>query len=802
MSHVMLTVFVVAELTESTERTVRRWFYAGKIEGERQSRGKNAKAILIDVDSLPPAARAKYYEQNSSLALAVAGDSRAPGQGEVDAALDGDLQSTILSSTRYVAAADRVRERADRRMEAVESFGTAVTSQIHKRIGEAERLWLRRFRLEHPGFAVSLSSVKRWTAAYRERGLDGVVDCHSGVGRKLSIPAEVQDEFRAVYLQPTRPTVAICHKLLRKIAIVRGWGMLPGYGCFKRLAASIPKTTKLFYRHPTKTQSAIRPHVLRSYEGDQAMRVIQSDHHQIDVAVSCGDPACGAGHYPWLTIWIDVRSRMVLGADLFIEPPNSRHILDLLYRVYIQYGLSEYVFVDNGMDYRKAFGAWGTKHFSPGRVEAKFHRVAGWDETQLGRVFAPLGVKAIFANAYNAQSKIVERFFRTLKDALYTAFPSYRGGLGQRSERAEWLRRHPEELPELGAFAEVLECTVAEYNEEPHRGEGMRGDSPRQVFEDTRIPERRPDAKALAIAFWEQSIATVQKTGIRFRHNWYRIESVQVQHKYLGKQIVIRFHPSRLEQLVVSDGAGMFLALATMRGYATNNSADVATKQAIAESRADWREVKRLVRQENPAGAKRLDQQHLEIEEYYRRRIAQAAAVPQIAAAGGASGGVVQMLPYESQMARQVESAIARSSNPSGLTPEQLASIADCSPDDHSAEDEYLERMERKFGPNLRPMGVKEEPREEEEPIPDNPFAIAAQREISRAAFERNTRLRKGLCLTCGAAAAPRGRYCLAHRTEREERRGEGLCMTCGEERAQGRDGYCSQHLSDRLEDF
>jgi hypothetical protein len=129
---------------------------------------------------------------------------------------------------------------------------------------------------------------------------------------------------------------------------------------------------------------------------------------------------------------------------------------------------------DIGPDYKKAAG-WGVRHRAWGKARKEFLALADWTEERLLNRFAPVGAEVMFATPYNAQAKLLERTFKTWIGQFHRSFESYRGELGQRSERAEYLRKHPHELPTLGELVLDLDRQIAEYNATPHRGRGMKG---------------------------------------------------------------------------------------------------------------------------------------------------------------------------------------------------------------------------------------------------------------------------------------------------------------------------------------
>jgi hypothetical protein len=744
---VWLTVAEVARLLpgEPTPRHVRS--LAARAErGEipwtvrRKLKGRNSRAIEIALDeSLSPEARAQHY----SLVTAS------------QPALDGTTAKPAPARRSFAQATENQRERATWRLAVVVAFERWLESWgKRKGLTLATRRWVSAYCAQHKELGtVSVTSLKRWLQEWKAAGrsIDALVDGNDGsaVRGRTSIPQQIVQEFEALYLRATKPKISTCYKQLKKVAKARGW-KLPSYDSFRRhVENNILPSVAAYYREPEKRRENIRPFLQRDFDDPdfRAMQIIQSDHHQIDVAVACGDPFCSVGHYPWITVWIDVRSRKVLAVEVYVEYPNSRRILGLLHRVIVENGVPEFVYVDNGMDFVKAVGHWSLKHFDVGRRQAKIVDVAGWTPDLVERIAGPFGMEAIFSNEGNPQSKLIERWFNTLKDWLYTLYDSYRGALGERSDRAEYLRQHPDELPKLTEFAVAARRAIDEYNVSPHRGEGMNGSSPAEVFEATRPqPRREADPAALSLAFWTEKVgAKVQQQGIKFRHTWYALPPEQ-QVEYFGRKVNFRHDASAPQMIAVYDAAGRYLCVATARSKAPQRRGPELAS-SIEELQHEWKTIQALIRARNPEAAKRLAAIDAGIESYYTLLERTEAEAQPAAAAGGASAAPVVTVVdgHLSQLARQVAAARASLGDVSGLSDVQLAVAA--AAEDHT--EEFLAGMDR---PRQAPVDDELE----------DPVVFAAERARLVAARELTRKRVEGECLDCQAKASI-GEYCMDH---------------------------------------
>jgi hypothetical protein len=657
-----LSVEAAALLLGYSEGNVRRLARLGKYESRRVTSGKNALALEIRLTSLGPAAVARWIAEHPEAGQPEAGESQ---QQEADCR---------KPASSWSDAPQPVRDRAVLRLEAVlswrEAEARARTFSPPGPIAQAREAWLAEFARRHPRMKVSLASVRRWDAAYRSHGRDGLLDGNDGSARagRLTIAPHHLDEFRAEYLQPSRPTIAGSYTRVKQAATARG-EEIASYHAFRRHVETIPQRVLAAFRE--EADSSIRPYVIREYDSLPAYHTLQSDHHQIDVAVHCGDPLCNVGHYPWWTVWVDVRSRRILASELYVGNPNSRRVLSPLKRCFLAEGPCVRLYLDNGLDYKKAAG-WGVRHRAWGKARKEFLALADWTEERLLNRFAPVGAEVMFATPYNAQAKLLERTFKTWIGQFHRSFESYRGELGQRSERAEYLRKHPHELPTLGELVLDLDRQIAEYNATPHRGRGMKGRCPDEVFNAHRAPRRDVDPMALALVFYDVIDRTVRREGVQFKppgsaweSQFFKLDDDKVSADWFGRKVLVWYDEDDLSELVVTDLERRFLSLARPRELASNFTSDEHTVDAIKAKNREWAAIKRLIAAENPAAGRHLESVASSVEDYHQLREAQQQR--QVAAAGGASSGVVHLLPHESKLSRQVEEARTRVRSESGV---------------------------------------------------------------------------------------------------------------------------------------
>jgi hypothetical protein len=701
----------VAPLMGVSPRHVRRLAKNGKLVSRREPRGRNANAVSISETSLPPAARAKLLGgQASELAPVV--------QLEADQA-----------GRSYSDAPASVRQRAELRLEAVHGLAQAIPSRGEQRISDVERAFVATFHREHPAMKISVKSLRRWSEAFRAGGIDALVDGNDGSARRghFNIPPDAQRHFFTTYLDATRNlTVKAAILETRAEGLKRGWKLPRRDDPFYRYARSIDSLAKALRKTSVDSPETVLDSVLRGQE--QPYRTLQSDHHIVDVFVSCegavcGEGRCQAGHRPWWTPMMDVGSRKIISYQISLDVPNSTRILDAFRLAVEREGLPERFYVDNGKDFRKATG------------KAKY-KLSPDEQTFLDNRFRALGVSVTWAKPYNAQAKAIERLFKTFVDQHWRSFESYVGALGERSEHADHLYRHPELLPTFAQFCAELALRVELYNSTPHRGVGMSGRTPAEAFAQQRIARRDPDPAAFALVFWQCETRVLDRHGLRVAGRLYRLEDPDgsVASRYYKQQVRILIDPQDLSRAIVCSIDERFLCPAVERELATHDFGDAVTQREHERVQRHNKTLRRRANAGDDVARRQL--------EMLKRPPARLAALrmlvaerrgneAQIATATGTEAASTVVVPSFSRIARDV--AAAFESRPS-LSPAEHALAASVP----AISDEQLDRLldaERGYTPAPRHLRAVEE-------------EIDVAAELARVA-----RLRKekdGLCLVDG----------------------------------------------------
>jgi len=270
----------------------------------------------------------------------------------------------------------------------------------------------------------------------------------------------------------------------------------------------------------------------RRFEADHLKKIVRNyeeiwsnfqwcgDHHIFDVFVKLPD---GKGGWtfkrPWLTAWMDMASRSIMGWVISFNP-NSRCIaMALAHGIkdkndpnFPQHGLPSSVYIDNGKDYRakylngeeikigkidypdiiEKYAALGIEPFyidleyDPDQdawVKKRGKKNITIKGIRVGGVYARLSISQHYARAYHPWAKPIERMFRNVVQGFSRHLPGWCGsGHDQRPEKLNFELKRGTVLT-LDEFCDAWYGWVTnKYHKQKHTGHGMNGMSPDQAF--------------------------------------------------------------------------------------------------------------------------------------------------------------------------------------------------------------------------------------------------------------------------------------------------------------------------------
>ncbi|MFA6759179.1 MAG: transposase family protein [Bacteroidales bacterium] len=327
-----------------------------------------------------------------------------------------------------------------------------------------------------------------------------------------------------------------------------------------------------------------------------------ADGHKL--AFDIVDPKSGKPKRMTLILFFDWASRYPVGASI-ANTEDSEHILLALRNGIMNWGARpRFVYLDNG----RAFKA------------KLFHEK--WEEHDLEKelcgIFPRLDIQAVFAQAYNARAKVVERFFKTFQEDFERFMDTFRGaGIEDKPahlmRNEKWIKNLKDRKPlELEESKILISAYFQEfYGKTPHLG--LNGHQPFEVFKTSEIPEdRKIDFKELNFLMLKIQSRVVGKEGIRLNNALFWHEKIV---PFIGQEVRLRYDIMDMRSILVYDLKDNLVCQAVLRGV-THPFVKLAENQELAE-----KELKNQIKQQ-----KRLEKDIKEKSALIRKQVEESVA--------------------------------------------------------------------------------------------------------------------------------------------------------------------------------
>ena len=482
------------------------------------------------------------------------------------------------------------RDEAIRRRGLIESCERYCAAAVRNGTGRVEAL--ERFCFENQ---IPRQTMYTWMAAWRSRGLGGLIDKRGGQSFGEIISPEAWSEFLSMYLTEQRLSIKTCWNNILYLAKreKKNW-TVPSLRTLQRYVSDkVPEPVLVLHREGMAAYEAkCCPHTIIDQDSVEPGSVWVGDHHQFD----CWVRHRGTWVRPWITAWEDYRSRTMVGWHVSASP-NSTTILQAMRRGIERYGAPQSVKIDNGKDYDSRLFTGQTKQQRKGRI------LSDEDQTTIAGIYAMMGITVSFAIPYHPQSKKIERWFDTLDCQFTKTVATYCGKDTHRrpEDLADYLKtdKAMAEAFTLETFAAAVERYIDIYNRSAHSGDGMDGDCPLEVLRQrTSIRQVDRDTLDLLMQVWSGEL-TVGKNGIKLMGMWYGQYNAELM-RYFGKPVRAAYNPDDLRTVAVYD-ANSF-RLITVAEQAKLVQYGKVGEEAVREAMANKSRAVRIVKQARPAG--------------------------------------------------------------------------------------------------------------------------------------------------------------------------------------------------------
>lgn len=452
-----LTVKEVAELKGCSERYIQRIVQNGKLEAIQElNPDNNCMQYKIPVSALPEEIQLRYYNS-------IRKSEAAPPQIKESPQTKKQHKNTVKRSFEEYSQAER--DEITRWVTILEEW-QALRSQ-YKRKTEFDPMYCSKIKIEQPDISISKDILYRKYAAYKADDLDGLLDNRGGWNRgKSSIDSRVWRAFLWYYLDDREPTIAECYRN------VLDWteefypdllSTMPTLRTFRRhIESDIELYVKTYKRKGEKALlDRCAPYTERLYDNMNANDNWVADNHTLDVISFDGSTT----HRLYLTAFLDVKSGVITGFNI-TENPSSQSTLIALRMGIKRFGIPKTVYLDNGSEFTATDVAGRGYHT---KKKSK-------DEPLPPNVFKRLGISVQFAQVCNADAKIVERTFRTLKEQFSRAMRTFCGGkITERPESLKRIIKDGKQVPTDSIVREQLSAWIdGDYNIQPYCGREQR----------------------------------------------------------------------------------------------------------------------------------------------------------------------------------------------------------------------------------------------------------------------------------------------------------------------------------------
>ncbi len=489
-----------ARLIGLSVRTVRHNCTAGKYPGAI----KGADGWVIPLYSLPASVQLRDHLEEHRPAQIDAPVAVLPVVANKPPEIDAD--ALFLA---YRRAPLKSKARADKLAAAVADFEDLRTAGASKGNAASQiksvyqvdnaTLWRARNQIEgHPR--------ELWEALLLPR--------YKGRTKEAELTPDAWAWIKSHYLNTSETPACVVIKEAKKEGRGKGW-VFPCDKTIIRKINVLPATITLQGRKGREALDATFPAAERDFTSYGLHDTWVSDGRRIDVFCRWPD---GTINRPFIVAWCDMRTRLILGTRGGVNPSANLTLASFHAAVSNINITPQKALLDNGREYaaKSVTGGQKTRY----RFQIK-------EDDPIGAL-TRMGVKVDWSRPYRGQEKPIESFWKYIANHL-DKLPIFQGaycGKDTVSMPEDFDRNKAIPIEVYAAkMAEILE----EFNREhEHRGQGMNGKTPAQLYNELMQGEPyrewpRPSAEHMRLLCLEQRMLTINNNdaSIRFKFPLY-----------------------------------------------------------------------------------------------------------------------------------------------------------------------------------------------------------------------------------------------------------------------------------------
>lgn len=265
----------------------------------------------------------------------------------------------------------------------------------------------------------------------------------------------------------SKPALAPIYRRAVELGRAKGW-QIPSLDTVQARIDALPEWERVLLREGTEAMSRLYPAQRRDYTTLRLHEMWCSDGRKADVFCRWED---GEISRPIIVGWIELRSRVCCGYE--VGKTESADLIRLAFKRAAETtkALPDAALMDNGRGF--------ASKLLTGRVPNRY-RFKVKEEDILG-ILPSMGVEVCWATPGHGQAKPIESWWKTLAE------------MEKRSEfQGAYCGNRPDAKPEdfdaskavpIELYKRILAEEIAAYHARSHRGSGMDGKSPHQVYE-------------------------------------------------------------------------------------------------------------------------------------------------------------------------------------------------------------------------------------------------------------------------------------------------------------------------------
>lgn len=471
-----ITPAKAVELTGKGISTVKRHCQEGKFPGATKTLVDGIEAWQIPIASLPIHAQKKMAEEvKAKLADRI---GLVPAAKASPALAHGEYATLWEGYERSGATFKRMAETA---LDALVAFLDLLDAGFS--IGKAEAEIEANFELDRITLWRHRKAVKGHP---RQHWLPLLAPKYKGGRHPAEFTPEAYEYIRGNYLNTSKTPLAVVMETARALAPGKGW-VIPSDDTIAKRLKKEPAWLHTVGRIGPKALERSYPAVEKDYASLRLHELWESDGRKADVM--CRWPDGGVSR-PFVIVWREVRTRLVLGVKGYRQPTAEGVLAAFGMALERAQAIPENAKLDNGREY-------AAKSVTGGQ-ETRYRFKITPDEPP--GILTRIGTKARWAKPYRGQDKPIESFWRFVADRCDKA-PEFQGAYCGRNTVAKPEDFDPRKAIPIEVYAAKLAAVLEFFNHRPHSGHGMDGKTPMQLYKellaDTEV--RQPDASHIRL---------------------------------------------------------------------------------------------------------------------------------------------------------------------------------------------------------------------------------------------------------------------------------------------------------------